>query len=121
MLKHHILIAALTGMLIVSAQATPADDHINSRAALLAGEIMPLRTILDKVEKQYPGRVLEVELDRSKGNWVYEMKLLREDGRLVKLLVDAKDGSVLGEKVRTPKHKMKNMNKGEHENFNHRR
>jgi uncharacterized membrane protein YkoI len=39
--------------------------------------------------------VVEVELDREDGTWVYEVKLLRNDGSRVKLEVDARDGSVL--------------------------
>lgn len=90
------------------------DDHRRSRAAMMAGEILPLRTILDKVETQVSGQVLEVELERSKGMWIYEMKLLRSDNHLVELLVNAKTGEVLGDKVRTPKRRMK----GEHADFN---
>ncbi len=73
-------------------------DHDRARAALRAGEVLPLATILERVARQHPGQVLEVELEREHGRWVYELKLLRNSGALVKLEVDARDGSVLRRK-----------------------
>ena len=75
-------------------------DHDRARQALEAGEVLPLRTILDRVEREYPGQVLEVELERDGGRWVYEITTLRSGGSLVKLKVDARDGTVLGVKAR---------------------
>jgi len=75
-------------------------DHDRARQALEAGEVLPLRTILDRVEREYPGQVLEVELERDGGRWVYEIRTLRSGGSLVKLKVDARDGAVLGVKAR---------------------
>ena len=39
-----------------------------------------------------------MELEREDGRWVYELKLLQNDGRLLKLAVDARDGLVLKER-----------------------
>ena len=39
--------------------------------------------------------VLEVELERHGQRWIYEIKLLRPGGALSKLLVDARDGTVI--------------------------
>lgn len=96
--------AALCGGLLLLAQAAAAgsagdgrgDDHDRARQALEAGEILPLRTILERVERDYPGQIMEVELERRDGCWVYEIKLLRSGGTLVKLRIDARDGDVTG-------------------------
>lgn len=69
-------------------------DHERARRALEAGEVMPLRTVLEQVERDYPGEVLEVELDREDGAWVYEIKLIRRGGDVLKLELDARDGSL---------------------------
>ncbi len=71
-------------------------DHDRARAAVAAGEVLPLRTILERVEREYPGQTMEVELDRKDGRWIYEIKQLRTGGELVKLKIDARDGTVLG-------------------------
>jgi uncharacterized membrane protein YkoI len=70
-------------------------DHDRARQALEAGEILPLRTILDRLERNHPGQVMEVELERKDGRWVYEIKLLRRGGALNRLQVDARDGSLI--------------------------
>lgn len=70
-------------------------DHDRARQAMQAGEILPLKAILARVEKEHPGQVMEVELERREGRWVYEIKLLRAGGALAKLKVDAHDATVL--------------------------
>ncbi|PKO88030.1 MAG: hypothetical protein CVU16_14710 [Betaproteobacteria bacterium HGW-Betaproteobacteria-10] len=84
--------------------ASDEHDHDRARQALEAGEVLPLRTILERIEREYPGQVIDVELERKdrRGDvrWVYEIKLLRRGGNLVKLKVDARDGTVIGTKSR---------------------
>ena len=82
-------------------------DHDRARQAVEAGDVLPLRTILERVEREYPGQVMEVELDREKGEWVYEIKLLRKGGVLMKLKIQARDGTILGFKEKLGKpHKL---------------
>ena len=101
--------AWLLAMLAVSALFGPGssradDDHDRARQALEAGEVLPLRTILERVEREYPGQVIDVELERGHGHgherWIYEVKVLRAGGNLIKLKVDAKDGRLLNRKPR---------------------
>jgi hypothetical protein len=100
--------AALGVLFIVF--ASPAglagDDHGHERArqALEAGEVLPLRSILERVERDYPGQVVDVELEREhkdqQERWVYEVKVLRTGGALIKLKVDARDGTIIGRKFK---------------------
>lgn len=71
------------------------EDARLARQALESGEILPLRTLLERLEADYPGQVLEVELEREKGQWVYELKLLQPSGQLLELHVDARDARVM--------------------------
>lgn len=80
------------------AEGLDLHDHDRARRALEAGEIMPLNTVLERVAVTAPGRVIEVELERKKERWVYEIKLLRSGGVLVKLLVDARDATLISER-----------------------
>lgn len=82
------------------AQADGRQDHEIARRALAAGEILPLASVLERVEREHHGEVLEVELERDDGQWRYEIKMLRRDGGINKLLVDARDGRLLGIKGR---------------------
>ncbi len=68
-------------------------DHDRARRAVQAGEVLPLQEVLSRLARRQPGQVLEVELERESGRWVYEIKLLQPDGRLRKLQVDARNGA----------------------------
>ncbi|GAB3546888.1 hypothetical protein GCM10027343_25410 [Noviherbaspirillum agri] len=80
--------------------ASEQRDHDRARQALQAGEVLPLKAVLERVEQDYPGQVMEVELEREGGRWVYEIKILRTGGSLLKLKVDARDGTPLEKKER---------------------
>lgn len=73
-------------------------DHDKARKALEAGQVLPLRVILEKIEPQYPGQVLEVELEKKQQLWIYEFKILQPTGKLIKLKVDAGNGVILKQK-----------------------
>ena len=70
------------------------DDHNRARAAVQAGQAMPLAVLLERLQRGHPGQVLEVEFEREEGRWIYEVKLLQA-GQLVRLDVDAATGEVL--------------------------
>lgn len=97
--------ALYVGLMLGAVTLSPAyadglgeHDHDRARRALEAGEIMPLDKVLERVAVSAPGRVIEVELERKKERWVYEIKLLRPGGVLVKLLVDARDATLISER-----------------------
>lgn len=72
-----------------------SDDHDRARAAVAAGEVMPLQAVLARLRTRHPGEVLEVELEQDHGRWRYEIKLLQPDGALRKLKLDARTGELL--------------------------
>ncbi|MCP5187846.1 MAG: PepSY domain-containing protein [Pseudomonadales bacterium] len=94
------LVAALLWCLAIPVTTADDGDHDRARLAFEAGEIMPLRTIIDSVESAYSGQIVEVELDRDDGLWIYEIELLRSSGALVKIKLDATEGTLLGIKGR---------------------
>lgn len=99
-MKHPVVVSfasALVAGVLAAAPALASDraDHDRARAALQAGEILPLTTVLQRVALEHPGQVLEVELEREGGRWVYEIKLLQTGGGLLKLEVDAASAQVL--------------------------
>jgi uncharacterized membrane protein YkoI len=92
-----VLLLLLSSLLLAPADAR-ADgrrDHERARAALAAGEIRPLADLLAEVERRYAGRVVETELDREDGRWVYEVKILPPSGRIFELHLDAATGALL--------------------------
>ena len=94
-----MLVAALA---LPAAWASDQHDHERARAAVQAGEVMPLPALLERVQRAHPGQVLELELEREGGRWIYEVKLLQAGGQLIKLELDAKTGQVLRVKGKDP-------------------
>jgi hypothetical protein len=93
----------LAGWLLVSGAQASDDDHDRARQAVEAGQVLPLPVVLERLATDYPGRVLEVELEQEDGRWQYEVKLLQRGGQLTKLKVDAQTGEVLSRKMRGDK------------------
>jgi len=78
----------------VPAQATSEQERV--REAVQAGEILPLSTVLDRVRRQVKGRVLDARV-RGGGSrpWLYLVKMLSPDNRVVVVTADARTGRVL--------------------------
>ena len=90
----------LLGLALGTGSALHADerggsDHELARQALEQGQVLPLRQVLDKIEREYQGQVLKIEFEEDDGRYIYEIRLLQQDGRMAKLKVDAVDGKVL--------------------------
>lgn len=77
------------------ANADDKQDHEAARAALARHEILPLPRILAIAAQRLPGDVVKVELDREKGQFIYELKILGGDGQMREIEIDAKSGAVL--------------------------
>jgi uncharacterized membrane protein YkoI len=95
------LVAGAVALLLVcttGAAASDQRDQERARAAVQAGEVLPLATLLERLQRTHPGQVLELELERDGGRWIYEVKLLQSGGQLLKLEVDGATGQVLDAK-----------------------
>ena len=91
----HIASLFLLVALVIPVFAFDLGDHDRARQALEAGEILPLEKIIDEVNRNYSGHVMEVILEHEDDRWVYEIKQLRSGGLLVKIHVDASNGTVI--------------------------
>lgn len=78
------------------------ESHDRARRAVEAGEVVPLQAILAAVARDYPGDVIETELEQFHGRPAYEIKLLSPEGRVMQLIYDAHDGSLLKVKGKRP-------------------
>jgi hypothetical protein len=90
-------------VLAQSASTTPApaatpddeDDQETARKALENKEILPLSTVLARIEENFTGDVVEIELERKRGIWVYEIEIIDTDGRVRDIDVDGRTGEVI--------------------------
>ena len=88
-MPHPRLLPATLLALITLAAA--AGDHREARRLREAGEIVPLSRITDQVG----GRVLDVELERRGGGYVYEVEFLGPRGQVRTRYYDAHSGRPL--------------------------
>jgi uncharacterized membrane protein YkoI len=72
-----------------------AHDHDRARAALESGRVVPLQRILDKVDEDFTGKMIQVELEEKGSHLFYEVKLLTDAGRLLELRYDARSMELL--------------------------
>jgi len=98
LLKPAILLLSLFGTgaaLPVSADEEDQIDYLEARRLMQEGVILPLQTILEKVE----GRILEVELEYERNLYLYEIEVLNAKGIVVELEFDATTGKLLKSKI----------------------
>jgi uncharacterized membrane protein YkoI len=71
------------------------EDHEFARRALQDGRARPLADILAIAKEKIGGEVIGVELEQRAGAMVYELKVLRPNGELVEMQVDALTGAII--------------------------
>ncbi len=86
-----VLLALLLGLL-AALPVQADDDHERARAAVVRGEVLPLDAVLARVPLGAGERLLDAELEREGGRWVYELELISADGRVREVELDARDG-----------------------------
>jgi uncharacterized membrane protein YkoI len=91
--------AAIAVAVAVSGFALADDDRHEeaeraSRGAA-SGEFLPLAEIVAGVRERHPGEIVETEFESHDGRAYYEFHILRQDGRLIEIKVDARSGSYL--------------------------
>ena len=70
-------------------------DHVEARHLLESGEILPLEDILKNVRYKFPGKIIEVELEKINQRIVYEIEILSDYGVITELYINPKTGEVL--------------------------
>ena len=89
-----LLAAAVAALFSAGPAAAGSHEHDSVRRAVARGEILPLSDILAWVRGRLPGEVVGVEIEREKGRWIYELRVVSGEGRLFDVYVDARDGAI---------------------------
>jgi len=94
-----LLFATLTlAMAPAHADNDDDDDHrerTRLNAAVERGEVLLLSEILAKVRHEIEGRIVEIEFEYSDGAPIYEIYVLRRDGRRLEYEIDARTAKIL--------------------------
>jgi uncharacterized membrane protein YkoI len=122
-LRHLFIVIGILVMATGSSLADSDSDHVRARLAVESGAIVPLSTILEKVESLYEGSIIEVELEDEEdegdedaiSGYIYEIKLLTPQGNLLKLKLDASTAELIKVKGHGEKQARKKMEAPEEE------
>ena len=85
-----LLLVLLTGN-AVAKDRDHHEDQDRAREAVERGDASSYAQLEEVITSQFKGRIIRVELDREWHEWVYKLRLLEDDGRVVKIEVNAKN------------------------------
>ena len=70
-------------------------EHEVVRGMAEQGDILSLEQILQNARQHRAGRVLETELEEKRGDLVYEVEILDDNGEVWEMKFDARSGALL--------------------------
>ena len=97
------LIAAALGGAVLAATPSAASERVRQqevRQLRESGKILPMEDILARARAAQPGQIVEVELERDDGRYVYEVKVIDSADKVHKLELEAGSGEVLRRRTR---------------------
>ena len=98
-MRNFVRVVAGVAALAVGGAVLGSDDHDQARALLEKGEIVALEQVLAAAKEHYPGRVLEAELERERGRYLYEIKIAGDDGKVRELKYDAGTAKLVADEL----------------------
>ncbi|WP_283193285.1 PepSY domain-containing protein [Rhizobium sp. AN80A] len=90
-----VRLIAISLLVCATSYAQAAEDSDLAREAMKRGEILPLSRILSIAEQVTGGRMMDLELDRHGGRYVYDLKMIDTKGQMIELKLDASNGRIL--------------------------
>lgn len=70
-------------------------EHEQARQALEQGLVRPLEEIIAEARKHVQGDLIEVELEREDGRYIYELEFIQPSGQIIELQLDAKSMAII--------------------------
>lgn len=75
------------------------EDYQLAKKLRQQGEILPLEKILALARANKNGEVIETELEKKHGRYIYEVEILDAQGQVWELKLDAKTGKLIKIKI----------------------
>ncbi len=90
-----VVVATLFAGVPAAGLVVPWPDRGPGLELAQSNNLQPLPAIMARVEREVPGRVVDVQLDQSRSPWRYRFKVLTEAGNIVSVVCDAQTGRIL--------------------------
>jgi len=100
-MKIPLIFLALAVGMISSSSCIAHDDDLSNKVIewVKEGKVLPFGTIMQRYQSRLKGRLLDLEVEQKHGRIIYELEILRDDGIVYEIKIDAKTGEWLKEKV----------------------
>lgn len=93
--RYFVIVLPLTVGLWGAGQAVARFDHNEIRRLYRSGTILSLDAIVAKHRRRYPGgQLLEAELEFEQNRYVYDLKIIDDDGVVREFEYDAASGEL---------------------------
>jgi len=79
---------------IADSQSGPDWDEVQNQNN--DGPAVSLKEVRRIVRRQIGGQILDTQLFQNDGGWIYRVRVLMDDGRVVDVGVDGQSGQILG-------------------------
>lgn len=93
------MLSLLVASTAVADSDVQLEDHEQVYHARQDARILPLETILERLQLDRETRLLEVEHERDDGIDIYEIEYLTRDGQIIEIEVDAATGRILKQEL----------------------
>ena len=93
-------LAALFFLIALPEPGAARQDQDEAQKARKRGDTLSYGQISRMAVSKFGGRVVGQDLRRTQAGWVYVLKLLMEDGKVLQVVMDAKTGRVISTKGR---------------------
>lgn len=90
-----VLAGLLLSFILSCGIAAAEEDYELARKLRQQGEILPLAKILTFARLQKKGEVLDTELEKKHGRYIYEVEILDVKGQVWEVKLDAKTGQLV--------------------------
>ena len=90
------LLAMLSSPAAAQEQQPRCLSRAEQRAAIAAGEAIPLATARQTLRQRMGGELVRARLCRESGRLVYRLTVLARDGKVRQVSIDATNGTVIG-------------------------
>lgn len=94
-MKTVFLFLAMVACTFNLARADSDYDPERLQQLINSKQLIPLEQLLDTHQELLSGRVVDVELEREHKRWIYEIKVLKENGKRREFYFDGATGALL--------------------------
>ncbi len=89
------ILALPIGMISLIVEADDDFSRSEIRQLVNEGRILSLESILNLYPEQEHGDLLDLEVEKEHGKIVYELEFLLDNGRVLEMEIDARNGQLL--------------------------